>query len=153
VSAVCIIDTSVFCSLLRVPNKDQHHARAMAELQLYSEAGYILLLPLAAIFETGNHIAQNGSGGQRRNVAELFVRQVRAAVTGEAPWTATPMASPEELAGWLDGFPDDAMRGTSLGDLSIVKVWHRQRELHPGRRVFIWSYDRHLNGYDQPPRI
>lgn len=152
-SAICIIDTSVFCNILKVPGKHQNHARAMTELAGYFDAGYTLLLPLAVIFETGNHIAQKGSGGERRKVAEAFVQQVRAAVAGTSPWIATPMATPEELASWLSGFPDDAMRGTGLADLSIVNVWDHQRELHPSRRIFIWSYDQHLSGYNEGPRI
>lgn len=152
-SAICIIDTSVFCSILNVPNRNQHNSRAMAELRSHLQADYTLLLPLAAIFETGNHVAQNGSGQQRRGTAEVFVQQVRAAFTNEAPWTPTPMPAPEDVAAWIDGFPDHAMRGTGLGDLSIVKVWERQCELHRARRVFIWSYDRHLGGYDRPPLL
>lgn len=152
-SAICIIDTSVFCNVLRIPNRDQDHARAMAELASHLAAGYTLLLPLAAIFETGNHIAQSGPGRVRRDVAERFVQQVRAAFADEAPWTPTPMATPEEFAGWLNLFPDHAMRGTGLGDLSIIKTWERQCELHQARRVFIWSYDAHLRSFDRMPRI
>jgi hypothetical protein len=104
VSAICIIDTSVFCNILRVPNKDQDHARAMAELASHLAAEYTLLLPLAAIYETGNHIAQNGSGQVRRIVAQRFVQQVRAAFAQESPWTPTPIPGPEEFTGWLDLF-------------------------------------------------
>jgi predicted nucleic acid-binding protein len=153
VSAICIVDTSVFCSILRIPNRDQHHDRAMAELTAHVGARDTLLLPLAAIYETGNHLAQNGSGQQRRSAAERFVQQVRAAFTGEAPWTPTPMPLPEDFAAWLDGFPDHAMRGIGLGDLSIIRVWERQCELHHARRVLVWSYDAHLSGYDRPPLL
>jgi len=153
VSAICIIDTSVFCNVLRVHGRDQDHATAMTELEIYLVAGYTLLLPLATIYETGNHIAQSGTGGQRRGVAEVFVEQVREAFAGRAPWTPTPMSPPEELAAWLGEFPDHAMRGTGLGDLSIIKVWERQCELHGARRVFVWSYDQHLRGYDRPSRL
>jgi len=153
VSAICIVDSSVFCNLLRVPSKDQDHGRAMSELEAHLNAGHSLLLPLAAIFETGNHIAQSGSGQQRRRAAEAFVRQVKDAFTGESPWTPTPMGTPEEFATWLADFPDHAMRGSGIGDLSIVKVWDRQCELHQARRVFVWSYDKHLRGYDRPSKL
>jgi hypothetical protein len=86
-------------------------------------------------------------------VAEVFVQQVRAAFTGDSPWTPTPMPLPEEFAAWLTEFPDHAMRGAGVGDLSIVKVWERQCELHQARRVFVWSYDAHLSGYDRPPLL
>jgi hypothetical protein len=37
--------------------------------------------------------------------------------------------------------------------MSIIKTWERQCELHTARRVFIWSYDDDLLGYDRAPRI
>lgn len=40
-----------------------------------------------------------------------------------------------------------------FGDLAITKVWDEQRALNQARRVLIWSYDKHLQGYDQAPRI
>jgi hypothetical protein len=48
VSAICIVDTSVFFSILNVPNKNQYHARAMAELMAHLGEDHTLLLPLAA---------------------------------------------------------------------------------------------------------
>ena len=148
-SAVALIDTSVFCSILRVPTKDQHHEEALRELRRLIQERDTLLLPLATIYETGNHVAQNGDGGTRRRVATTFVSQVQQAFSGEAPWTPTPLHAPEEFVQWLAEFPDHAMRGVGLGDLSIVKTWETQCMLHPARRVFIWSYDQHLAGYDR----
>jgi len=63
-SSICIIDTAVFCNILCVPNMDQDVKRAFAELEQYISLGYTLLLPLAVVYETGNHIAQNGNGGR-----------------------------------------------------------------------------------------
>lgn len=150
-SSICIIDTSVFCNILRVPNKDQDHQRAWSELSEHIEAEDTLLLPMATIYETGNHISQNGSGGTRRKVARNFVEQVKKAFTGEAPWVPTPLPDIEEMAGWLNEFPDSAMRVMGLGDLSIVKIFEQQCKLHLSRRVFIWSYDSHLSSYDYRP--
>ena len=152
-SSICIIDTTVLCNILRVPNMDQDHQQAMEELEQYVEDDYTLLLPMAAIYETGNHIAHNGSGNQRRRVAKRFVDQVQKAFKGEAPWTPTPLPQTEEFIVWLSDFPDSAMRGTGVGDLTIVKTYDQQCQLHPGRRVFIWSYDGHLRGYDRPPTL
>jgi hypothetical protein len=153
VSAICIIDTSVFCNILDVPRRNQHHADSMAELEAMVAAEHTLLLPLAAIYETGNHIAHNGDGTLRRRTAQVFVAQVRAAFSGDAPWTPTLVPEPEEFIDWLGEFPDHAGRGIGMGDLSIVKAWEEQCALHQARRVFIWSYDGHLQGYDRPPLI
>lgn len=148
-SSICILDTSVFCNILNVPNKAQRYAETKQQLAHYIKRRYTLLLPLATIYETGNHIAQNGDGRVRRARAQTFVEQVQAAFAGDAPWTPTPFDTPEEFAHWLSSFPDYAMLGSGIGDLSIIKVFDRQCALHPQRHVFIWSYDAHLSGYNR----
>lgn len=146
-SSICILDTTVFCNILNVPNKAQQYTETQELLAQYVKRRYTLLLPIATIYETGNHIAQQGDGRVRRARAQTFVEQVRAAFLGEAPWTPTPFDTSEEFSVWLSTFPDHAMRGSGLGDLSIIKVFERQCALHPRRLVFIWSYDAHLRGY------
>jgi hypothetical protein len=54
----------------------------------------------------------------------------------------------EEIGEWLSGFPDAAMRGAGMGDLSIIKEWEKFKRKIPDHRVFIWSLDSHLQGYD-----
>lgn len=152
-SAVRIVDTSVLCNLLRVPNMDQDADRAAREFSRAQADGDYFLLPVAVIYETGNHIAHVANGSKRRAVAEGFAQLVRQAFLGEIPFTPTPLQNPEEMADWLDEFPDCAARGMGFGDLAITKVWDEQRARNQSRRVLIWSYDAHLSGYDQPPRI
>lgn len=110
-----------------------------------------LLLPLSVIIETGNHIAQNGDGNQRRIVALEFVRQVQAALQGNAPWKPTPFPATDEMMTWINEFPDSATRGIPLADLTIIKEFNRQCLLNPRRRIFIWSGDEHLSAYDRTP--
>jgi hypothetical protein len=146
---ICIVDTTVFCNILDVPGYNQDKDEALATLRDYINQPFSLLLPLATVYETGNHIAHVPDGQLRREVAARFAREVSRAVDGASPWTPTPLPEAEELASWLAEFPDHAMRGVSLADLSIIKVFERQCELHRARRVFIWSYDQHLHGYDR----
>ena len=148
-SSVCIVDTSVFCNLLRVPNRSQDAERADEELTSHIRNGDTLLLPMAAIYETGNHIAQNGDGRQRRAAAKRFAVQVLQALEGESPFSLTQIHEADEVRRWLDAFPDHAMRGLGLGDLSTIKVYEQQGALNRARRVFIWSYDEHLRAYDR----
>jgi hypothetical protein len=137
--------------LQRAPGagRDQDHASVVAELKRLISEKTTLLLPLAAVVETGNHIAQHGDGRERRQAAERFGNDVSAAIEGLAPWTPTPFFELDAMRSWLAEFPNHAMRGLGLGDLSIVKEWERQCRLHPGRRVYIWSLDGHLGGYDR----
>ena len=148
-----IVDTTVLCNLLGVPHRNQQEARARDELARALEDGDRLLLPIAAIYETGNHIAHSGTGGERRAAALRFVDMVRQAIEGSLPFTPTPTQAHDAFVRWLDLFPDRAMEGIGLGDLSIIQVWEEQCALNMGRRVVIWSYDHHLAGYDRPPRI
>ena len=147
--SICIIDTSIFCNILKVPTKSQQYDETKSQFKQYIAERHTFLLPMATIYETGNHIAQNGDGRVRRKIAALFVDQVRLAFLGQAPWTPTPFDNSEEFLTWLSEFPDWAMSGSGIGDLSIIKVFERQCQLHPNRHVFIWSYDAHLSAYNR----
>ena len=126
--AVRIVDTSVLCNILRVPNRDQEDARAEAELREALRAEDVLLLPIAVIYETGNHIAQNGDGRKRRIVASAFVDLVQKAFRGEVPFTPTPLHDADDMMEWLAQFPAGQWRawgsrisrspGSSTGSVS-----------------------------------
>lgn len=155
---ICIVDTSILCELLQVPNMSDAYPEHFEALAAKIEEGESLLVPMPAVFETGNHIGQNGSGRQRRDAAYRFVSLIRAAITGDAPFTPTPFPDVEDLRAWLNLFPDWAGRtdekgkGSGLGDLAIQREWERQRRLNPMRRVYIWSKDVHLSSYDTGDR-
>jgi predicted nucleic acid-binding protein len=151
--AVRIVDTSVLCNILRVPNMDQERTRAEAELREALRGNDVLLLPVAVIYETGNHIAQNGDGRVRRAIAGAFVELVQKAFSGEVPFTPTPLHDAEDMLEWVAQFPGRASEGVGFGDLSLTRIFDRQCELNAGRRVLIWSYDRHLQGFDRAARL
>lgn len=147
--AICIIDTSILLEILNVPQKASQHQRIWKELQEKISTGEFLFLPMATIIETGNHIAHSANGEKRRKIAERFVRFIQDALEGKAPFTPIDFLSSERMKQWLAEFPDSAMRGISLGDLSIIKDWQRQCALHKARRVYIWTLDQDLMGYDR----
>jgi hypothetical protein len=150
-SAVCIIDTTVFCNIVHVPNRSQSRPEVLRDLKTKINSLEHLLLPVAVVIETGNHISQNGDGRQRRRTAMLFRDQVFGALNGTAPWRATPPVEFEQLTECLARFPDCAMRGESFGDLTIVNTYELQCQLNPARLVYIWSLDSHLSGYRREP--
>jgi hypothetical protein len=147
--SICLIDTSVLCNIVKVPGKCQQFSQAVADLEKLIRDRATLLLPMAAIFETGNHIAHIPDGTLRRKAALKFVTQVRDALEGKSPWTPIVPFPPGDFSEWLSEFPDHATRQIGLGDLSIIKEWERQCVLHPKRRVFIWTFDGHLQAYDR----
>lgn len=148
--SVCILDTTVLCNLIPVPGRDQQRDGVTAQMAAHLDRGLEMVLPLAAMIETGNHIAACGDGVVRRDTAARFVTLVTQAIEGETPFIPTRFFQSRELLGWLSVFPDSAMRGIGLADLSIAKEFHHQCALHPHGRVFIWSLDRHLSSYDRP---
>ncbi|MEI9892908.1 MAG: hypothetical protein WDN28_03070 [Chthoniobacter sp.] len=149
--SIALIDTSIFCNIVPVPGLDQSRDEILGMLERLIEERTTLLLPMAAVLETGNHVAQCGGGRPRRQAAERFCERVKDAIDGTAPWTPTPFWDMEALQAWLGEFPDHAMRGIGMGDLSIIKEWERQCGLNHSRRVFIWSLDEDLAGYDREP--
>lgn len=85
-SAICLIDTTIMVEILNVPRKAGLHKEVLSELETKIQNKETLFLPMATILETGNHIAQNGDGNQRRNCAQKFVDQVQKALNGESPF-------------------------------------------------------------------
>ena len=152
-SRIQIVDTTVFCNILGVPNRRQHQKRALEELEEYRANGDTLLLPMAVVYETGNHIAHHGTGGERRGVAERFSDQVSKALSGHSPFSPTRIHDAEDVRAWLTDFPDYAVKGIGFGDRSIIEIWEQQRALNPSRRTVIWAYDDDLQGYDSAPKL
>lgn len=149
--AVAIVDTSIFCNVLNIPYMNGERNQVIEKFEQFLKQDTTLLLPMAAVYETGNHIAHLSNGTHRRRCAELFVEQVKQAIAGEAPWQVMQVPTTEEIGEWLSGFPDSAMRGAGMGDLSIIKEWEKFKRRVPNRRVFIWSLDQDLQGYDHCP--
>lgn len=115
------------------------------------DAGASILLPLGAVFQTGNHIADVADGRQRRRCAAAFTDQVQRALKRQAPRTLAPLPDADQLPGWLDTFPDEAMKRLGMVDPSIKKEWERACGQHPHRRVVIRALDQHLAGYGRIP--
>jgi predicted nucleic acid-binding protein len=158
-SSICLIDTNIFLNILNVHNRNQNRDSVLQDFKTYTEAGCIFILPMATILETGNHIAHNGDGTIRRKAAIRFVEQVKAAFTGQAPWSPSQFPDTKEILLWIDRFPDlasqnkatDSQKGTSFGDLSIIEEFYKSCKRYSMSEVFIWSLDSDLKGYHQIP--
>lgn len=145
-SAVCIIDTSIYLHILGVPNSGNGGEEIFSDFETKKAAGETLILPFAVIFETGNHIAQIKKRGKvRRQCAEDLIADVKMALKGEAPFGLTNFSNMTELDEWIDDFLDYATRKESFGDLSIVRDWKILCEQNKRRCVYIWSKDNHLS--------
>lgn len=148
-SEIVIVDTSVLLNVFNVPSFNQNRESTLSEFEALVDDNVSFLIPMAAVFETGDHIADLSDGSQRRRYAEMFRAEIQSALRGERPWFPIRFPATGELAEWLTAFPEYAMRGPDLSDLSIIKAWEEACDLHPARRVRIWSLDTHLQSYDR----
>lgn len=151
-SAVVIVDTSVLVNILDVPGRNERRELVLDQLGERIEAGDHLFIPMAAIVEVGNHIAHVASGTQRRDAAVRFVREVRSALNGEAPWKPINFPSNEDVLRWLDEFADAATRRMGMGDLSIRREWQTCCARYPLSHVWVWTLDSDLVALDRPAR-
>ena len=129
-SRVLIIDTSVLCCLLEVPGREtcgseeERWDKSRIEMLLAKEQGSTLVLPLATIIETGNHIAQ--APRDRFAVATEFAKYLAAAADGESPWAAfTEQAvlwGSDQLKNLSRDWPNLASSKMSIGDITIKDV-------------------------------
>jgi len=159
-SAIILLDTSVYLNVLDVPGNNQDRDDVLTEFGVRVEDGDYFLLPMATIWETGNHIADLTTGGDRRRFAQKLVDDVKNALDGQSPYRATYFPEREEFLLWLNDFPNHAMKnksaqktteGVSLADMSIIKEWERTCAKHSMSRVLIWSLDSDLTAYDRIP--
>ena len=159
-SAIVLLDTSVYLNVLDVPGFNQDRQTVLDDFRKAIEQNDHFLLPLATVWETGNHIAHLPNGQQRRAFAQRLVDDVLRAFQGQTPYRATHFPERDEFEAWLKDFPDKAMcnksstkttEGTSLADHSIIKEWKRNCRLNPMSRVRIWSLDMDPSGYDRWP--
>jgi hypothetical protein len=149
------VDTSVLCNLLEIPGKSQHRDKVVEELKRKLEARDCdLLLPMTAVIETGNHIAQLADGRVRRSCAERFSEVLRMVADGEAPWALNEV---EWDAGHLRSLIKGGRTGSNLvehacnrlgcGDLNILVERDRYLTRTSGVQATVWTLDALLSSY------
>lgn len=148
------LDTSVLCELLRVPGKSQRPDEVVADITRRVEAGETLLLPTAAIIETGNHIAQLPDGHARRRCAEGLVRVLRSTADQAAPWVLNGARWDSGLIRALCNgargcapLPDMALQGVGAGDVSILAEAEAYARRAAHVAIEIWTFDQGLAAY------
>jgi hypothetical protein len=146
-SELVIIDTSILLELLNVPNKANNSEKTWNLFFERKKTGALFFIPLAVIFETGNHIAQNGDGRQRRSCALMFCNFIKKTLEGESPFMLVDFFDKDELACWLNEFPDFSITGKGFGDLSICKDAMKLHEKFPNDKIYIWTLDGHLDSF------
>lgn len=161
---VLILDTSVLCCFLQVPGKETcgsdddrwNHRRIAALIDAEVKRASLLVLPLATIVETGNHIAQ-AKKGDRFAVATRLAGFIALTAEGTSPWAAfsaqAELWEPGRLRVLAQTWPELAAGGTSIGDATIIDV--AEFYARSGCDVEIVTGDAGLKAYKPitPPKV
>jgi hypothetical protein len=129
---VLVLDTSMLCSWLCIPGKETcgpsdnkwDTKRVENYITEQTQKGATIVLPIATIIETGNHIAQ--SNGDRYNTAKRLADIMEKAADNVSPWAAfsdqDSLWSSAELKRLSREWPDLAVQKISIGDTTIKNV-------------------------------
>jgi len=129
---VLVIDTSILCVWLRVPNMDRcgpdgdfwDFDRINQKIEQEIQTESTLVLPLATIIETGNHISQ--ASHNRKEVAQALAGIIRKTADAKTPWAAfsdqSSLWSGEALKKLANCWPNLAAKKLSIGDATIKEV-------------------------------
>jgi hypothetical protein len=155
VTPITFLDTSVLCELLKVPGKCQRAEEVEAEFRQRIKDGERFIIPVTAVIETGNHIAQ--ASGDRRAAAERFDHWLRMSVAGDAPFHVNLVAWDDDfLIKLCDGdaasqsLTDLAGSGQlGAGDVAILVERDRfvARSAYNRTHVRIWTLENTLAAY------
>ena len=145
---VTFIDTSILCELLEVPGKsDPAQGEAVkAELDQRWQAGERFVIPMTAVIETGNHIAQ--CNGDRYAVAGRLVRLLRLAIDEESPWLILQTRLGTDFLAALcegnsTGQPLEALAAVKVGAGDVALLVERDQLLSDTAvtRASVWTLD------------
>lgn len=154
---VVFVDTSVLLNLLAVPGKNSDRDALTAEFKAAASAGVLLIIPIAAVVEVGNHIAQLADGTVRRDRATSFTDFLRKSIDGAAPWVVSGASWNETFLrrlidghGSRPGLVELSSVGLGAGDASILHELDRYRsrsDLPSALPVRLWTLDTQLAAY------
>ena len=155
-SKVLIIDTSILCVYLKVPFMEEcgpdddkwDYDRVAEKINNEIRQNSLLVLPLAALIETGNHIAH--APGDRYPLAKNLSDIIIKAATAEEPWAAftaqKDLWSEDNLKKLANEWPVLAAADVSIGDATIKDVAEFYTQL--GVSVEILTGDKGLKAYE-----
>ncbi len=128
-----------------------NHDRVNKKIDEETAAGTLLVLPLASIIETGNHIAQI-KRQDRMDYVQQFAQHIQNCIDGNTPWVAyneqNRLWEGQHLKAIADRWVEMNDKGEthSLGDVSILDVATAYRKA--GFQVKILTADKLLKAYE-----
>lgn len=150
---VVLIDTSTLHHIVGLDGDGEARSTVLEDFDRRAAQGDLFVVPVTAIIETGNHIAQ--SNGNRREMAERLVRIIQKAQSPDPPWIIRAVT-------WDSLFLDDLIKGDSTGsdlitllgdgrmgsgDVAILVERDRFRSETAYTTVEVWSSDNELRAH------
>lgn len=154
---VVFLDTSILLNVLDVPGKNGERTHVVPAFQKLVRTGATLVLPVAAVVEVGNHIAQL-PGDERRDRAVHFVDFLRMAVDARPPWVVSGASwDAAFLRALVDGSgtarPDLVTCATAKlgsGDASILlelELFRARTTVPSATPIRLWTLDQQLDAH------
>lgn len=160
---ILVLDTSILCVWLKVPGMETcgsdcdrwDYERINEKINNEIQANATLVLPIATIIETGNHIT-HAKGNKYHSINSLCDIIIKTA-DKKSPWAAFSKQSvlwkPEGLKALAERWREHGISGQSIGDASIVDVANYYSKMS-NHTVEILTADAGLNSYQPstPPQ-
>lgn len=155
-TTVTFVDTSVLCELLQVPGKSSpaQGAELAEEMDVRQDEGERFVIPVTALIEVGNHIAQ--CSGDRRAVALRLVKLLEMAVVEGAPWTVLQTRFGSDFLAALRGgdstgepLEDLLAKKIGTGDVAILVERDQFRSASSVTTTQVWTLDLGLSAVAQ----
>ena len=150
--AVVFIDTSVIVRLIGIDG-EKLASEAADECERRRAAGQRFVLPVTALIEAGNRVAQQSS--ERRRFAERLRRVIEAASQPNPPWILHQAIFDQQFAQELLAGDSTGSDLTTLltagrlgtGDVAILveRDQFKRKMAHASTKV--WTLDRELSAY------
>ncbi|WP_110515265.1 hypothetical protein [Herpetosiphon llansteffanensis] len=136
---IYIMDTSVLCVYLKIPGKDTcgsndifwDYSKADQKIQEIIRKQETIVLPLATIIETGNHIAQIKNEYDRNVIAMPFLDILKRQLSGDSPWIAFTEHTilEQQLQKISEMWKGLAKQKISFGDAMILYIANYYRKM------------------------
>lgn len=137
---VIIVDTSILVVWMRVPGFEEAGEERLTFKQIdekitrYKSENARLMLTVACVIETGNHIAQIKDGDLRREKVNEFALFLEDAVKNTNGWmmyySEKDLWSKEEILKLVNMWRVNGIYKISMGDASILKVADRLKPIY-----------------------
>lgn len=163
---VLVIDTSMLCVWLKVAGKETcgtnddrwDYDRVKAIIDEETKSQTLFVLPMAAIVETGNHVAH--ANGDKYSMVNALCDVIIKTAEETSPWAAfteqSHLWSKDGLKSLAERWRTTGVTGQSIGDASIVDVAEFYSRI-PDHEVEILTGDAGLKAYQPskplPPRF